>query len=278
MQLHGCLVSTKYLRKMQHKKTLGQRMKLNYEFRAQTHLTRRTPVIIRIDGKAFHTLTKVMNLDRPFDTKFNDWMQETTRYLCEEIQGAKLGYTQSDEISILVTDYENLNSDAWFDYNVQKMVSISASMATYFFNEAMGTETSYMQDDGRCYPAMFDSRVFNVPKEEVNNYFVWRQQDWIKNSVQMLARKYYSHKQLHGKNRSDMHEMIHEKGDNWAKLADRWKNGVTFIKETFDTSDGGENERIRTNWDDIPNHIFSEEAWVMNDLIDLKDCPGPATG
>lgn len=246
-------------------------MKLNYEFRSQTHLTRRTPVIIRIDGKAFHTLTKTLKLNRPFDTQFNDWMQETTQRLCEEIQGAKLGYTQSDEISILVTDYDNLNSDAWFDYNVQKMTSISASIATWYFNDAMGTETRYMQDDGRWYPAMFDSRVFNLPKEEVNNYFVWRQQDWIKNSVQMLARKYYSHKQLHGKNRADMHEMIHEKGDNWANLQDRWKNGVTFAKAVFDTSDGGEHERIRTNWDDDPTHIFSQDPSYVNSLIGVED-------
>ena len=114
-------------------------MKLNYEFRSQTHLTRRTPVIIRIDGRAFHTLAKALKLEKPFDAQFNDWMQETTQHLCEEIQGAKLGYTQSDEISILVTDYDNLTSESWFDYNVQKMTSISASIATWHFNDAMGS-------------------------------------------------------------------------------------------------------------------------------------------
>lgn len=256
---------------MTHKKTLGMRMKENYEFRSQTQLTRRTPAIIRIDGRAFHTLTKVMKLEKPFDSQFNNWMQETTKALCEEIQGAKLGYTQSDEISILITDYDSLTSDAWFDYKVQKITSVAASIATWHFNFAMGQETRYMQDDGRQYPAMFDARVFNIPKEEVNNYFVWRQQDWIRNSVTMLARAHYSHKQLHGKGRADMHEMLHEKGVNWAHIEDRWKNGVTFTKAVFDTSDGGEHERIRTNWDDDPTHVFSEYPDYVNDLIRIED-------
>jgi len=248
---------------MQHKKTLGERMKENYEFRAQTHLTRRMPVIIRIDGRAFHTLTKAMKLERPFDSGFSSWMQETTVALCEDIQGAKLGYTQSDEISILVTDYDNLTSEAWFDYNVQKMVSISASIATQAFIIEM-----YSYD--RSWDVNFDSRVFNIPREEVNNYFVWRQQDWIKNSVQMLARDYYSHKELHGKNRSDMHEMLHEKGVNWANLDDWKKNGIAFIRgEEYDkTGIYGESEPvIRHSWDDNPNLIFSKEPWIIDELI-----------
>lgn len=110
-----------------------QRMKNNYENRSKTFLTRRTPVIIRIDGKAFHTYTKSLN--KPFDEGLIDDMITTTIHLCENIQGAKAGYCQSDEISILVTDYENLETDAWFNYNVQKMTSVSASIATGIFNK-----------------------------------------------------------------------------------------------------------------------------------------------
>lgn len=244
---------------MQHKKTLGQRMKENYEFRAQTHLTRRMPVIIRIDGRAFHTLTKKMKLERPFDQRFSNWMQATTITLCEEIQGAKLGYTQSDEISILVTDYDSLTSEAWFDYNIQKIVSISASIATQAFIIEM-----FPYD--RDWNINFDSRVFNVPRKEVNNYFVWRQQDWIKNSVQMLARNYYSHKELHGKNRSDMHEMLYYKKVNWTDL-DNWKkNGVAFVRKEYNTSNDGESV-IRYSWDNNPTLIFSKEPEIINELI-----------
>ena len=114
------------------KDDLGNRMK-DYEQRTRIKLPRRTNTIIRMDGKAFHTYTK--GLDRPFDENLMYDMNATTQFLCENIQGAKIGYVQSDEISILLTDFDKLTTDAWFDYNVQKMVSVSASLATGKFNE-----------------------------------------------------------------------------------------------------------------------------------------------
>jgi tRNA(His) 5'-end guanylyltransferase len=245
-------------------------MKEYYEFRSQTSLARRMPVVMRIDGKAFHTLTKRLHLNRPFDEDFAIWMEETARRLCEEIQGAKLAYVQSDEISILLVDYDTLNTESWFDYNIQKMTSVSSGIASSFFTSLM----RHVHTENDLY-GIFDSRVFNIPREDANNYFVWRQQDWTKNSVQMLAREYYSHKELHGKNRSDMHEMLYEKGVNWADLDDKWKNGVTLIREVFDTSDGGESERIRSNWDAVPNIIFTKERWIVGNLV--QECVGPAT-
>ena len=199
--------------------SLGGRMKGNYESRYRFYLTRRTPVIIRLDGKAFHTLTA--HCDKPFDKSFTNIMDKTALYLCENIQGAKLAYVQSDEISILLTDYDKLNTDAWFDYNLQKIVSVSAGMASVFFSNLWGG------------PAVFDSRAFNIPKEEVRNYFVWRQKDWFKNSIQMLTRFWYSHKELHKKKIQDLHEMLFDKGVNWSKLEDRYKNGccITNYKE-----------------------------------------------
>ena len=114
---------------------LGNRMK-NYEHTSRTYLTRRLPVIIRLDGKAFHTFTK--GLKKPFDEILIDAMWETAKYLCKSIQGCKIAYVQSDEISLLLTDYDTIESCAWFDNNIQKMVSISASMATLAFNRALG--------------------------------------------------------------------------------------------------------------------------------------------
>jgi tRNA(His) 5'-end guanylyltransferase len=145
-------------------------------------------------------------------------MTETAKYLCGEIQGAKCAYTQSDEISILVTDFDQLDTTAWFDYTIQKVVSISAGKASVFFTKYFGTE------------GIFDSRAFNIPSEEVCNYFIWRKNDWERNSLMMYALSLFSHEELQNKSKSALHEMIHKTGNNWAKLPDRWKNGVFMAK------------------------------------------------
>jgi len=199
------------------KTSIGNRMKENYENRYRMKLTRRTPVIIRLDGKAFHTLTR--RCEKPFDIIFATFMHTTGLYLCEHIQGAKCAYIQSDEISILLIDFDKLTTEAWFDYNIQKIVSISAAMASAIFSSRFG------------HLAFFDSRAFNIPKDELCNYFIWRQKDWERNSIQMLAQAYFSTKQLHKKSGSDMHQMLHEKGANWANLDLLWKNGW-FIWKT----------------------------------------------
>ena len=115
------------------KDALGDRMKHNYEEVSKTRLTRRVPVIIRLDGCHFHTVTRGFN--KPFDEVMIKTMQDTMKYLCENIQGCVLGYTQSDEITLVLQDYRELGTDAWFDYEVQKMCSVSAAMATYAFNK-----------------------------------------------------------------------------------------------------------------------------------------------
>ena len=183
---------------MPDRSDINERMKTFYEFIPKTKLMRRCPVIIRLDGRSFHTFTK--GFQRPFDEILIRTMQETTKYLCENIQGAVLGYTQSDEISLLITDYATFETDAWFDYEVQKLCSISASMATMAFNKAFAHEiaaqskriyTEYLTDKDSNYidslenamnkGAMFDSRCFNIPKEEVTNYFYSRQLDAMRN-------------------------------------------------------------------------------------------------
>lgn len=196
--------------------SLGDRMRGNYESRMQLSLIRRMPVIIRLDGRCFHTLTR--HCEKPFDDGLADCMANTSLFLCSEIQGVKCAYLQSDEMSFLLADFDTLATMAWFDYNIQKVVSVSASLASVKFSELWGQS------------ACFDSRVFNIPKEEVANYFVWRQKDWIRNSVAMLAQAHFSHKQLHKMGQSDMHEMLHEKGVNWNDLEPKWKNGQ-FIEK-----------------------------------------------
>lgn len=222
---------------------LDIRMK-EYEKASDLKLIRRMPVLIRIDGRAFHTFTK--GFEKPFDDILMNAMKETTKYLCENVQNCVLGYTQSDEISLLLIDYTELNTQPWFDNRIQKIVSTSAALATHKFKEVFvndiekfgnknipdwdmcGTNEELTDEQKEnlnyidcLYNAIekkykgFDSRCWNLPKDEVTNYFFWRQQDCIRNSIQMVAQANFSHKELHNKKCADIKEMLLEKGINW---------------------------------------------------------------
>lgn len=238
---------------------LGDRMKNNYENRAKTYLLRRTPVIIRLDGKAFHTFTR--GFAKPFDARLMTAMQETTLELCQNIQGCVFGYTQSDEITLVLVDYNTIDTDAWFDYSVEKMCSVAASMCTLYFNrifakiasdfikehehqakdkENLGDVADQVDRVLKAYMraiktgALFDARVFNVPKEELLNAILWRIKDSNRNSISSLAQAYFSPKELHGKNSSQMQDMLMEKfGINWNNLSNFEKTG-TFISKNDD--------------------------------------------
>lgn len=225
---------------------IGKRMKNNYERVSDTSLVHRLPVAIRIDGKAFHTFTR--GFKKPFDRNLMDVMQETMKYLCENIQGCVLGYTQSDEITLILVDYDNLDSRAWFDYRVQKVSSISASMTTLEFNRlfhVMVNRAIAVPDGGEKVltkydeslinadkgGAMFDARAFNIPKEEVTNLIYWRQADAARNSVQMAGHTYFTQKELDGKNCSDIQDMLHEqKGINWNDYPTDCKRGACCVR------------------------------------------------
>lgn len=195
---------------------LGERMK-DYETRSRRYLQRRVPVIVRVDGRAFHTFTRKM--EKPFSVLLSGAMETAARALADDMQGFKVGYVQSDEASFLLTDYDNINTGAWFDYCQNKVESISASIMTAAFNEAIGAT------------ANFDARSFNIPKEDVINYFLWRAKDWHRNSINMYASSFFSQKQLHKKSTAHKHEMLHEIGKNWTKdVPERFRNGVWFTK------------------------------------------------
>lgn len=229
------------------KDSLGDRMKDFYEDRFRYKLPRRTYTIIRIDGKAFHTYTR--GLERPFDKGLMDDMDETTKYLCKNIQGVKFGYVQSDEISLLLTDFDDLQTDMWFDGNLQKMCSVAASMATSKFNQLRLTRLAKAKLGGVIGPCLyndeiekfkmaeFDARVFQVPSSiEVHNYFLWRQQDATRNSISSVAQSLYSHKELEKKDSDMKQEMIFQKGINWNDYTPREKRGgfITKVEKTID--------------------------------------------
>ena len=225
---------------------LGQRMKLYYEGASKTRLLRRTPVAIRIDGKAFHTFTK--GFEKPFDMVLVKSMQETMLELCKNIQGCVFGYTQSDEITLILVDYQKLDTAAWFDYEVQKITSISASMATLYFNKFFDknyldeiTVTGEMSpyalahDIARRKGAMFDSRCFNIPKEEVGNLIYWRQIDATRNSIQMVGQANFSHKKLQHKTCKDIQNMLlTQKNINWNKFPVDLKRGSCCFKAIWE--------------------------------------------
>ena len=228
---------------------LGDRMKKNYENRTRILLPRRTYTMIRIDGKAFHTYTK--GCKRPFDAGLIADMNDTATYLCKNIQGARIGFVQSDEISILMTDFETHQTDAWFDGNIQKIVSIAASLAASKFNQLRWMRyVNERYNDGadddpitwewfegvrKLKLADFDARTFTIPsKTEVMNYFIWRQQDTVRNSISSVAQTLYSSKELHGKNMSEQQEMIFDKGTNWNDYDSTLKRGRFVFKEEVD--------------------------------------------
>lgn len=231
---------------------LGKRMKEYYEQIPKTKLMRRCPVLLRCDGKAFHSFTR--GFKKPFDGILIKSMQDTMKCLCENIQGCVLGYHQSDEISLLLIDYQTLESQAYFDYEVQKICSIVASMATMKFNKAIAfnadryfnrilednnfvflpeEEQQYCNAIEKSYSkgAMFDCRCFNIPKEEVTNYFYWRQLDATRNSIQMVGQANFSHKELQNKSCNEIQDMLHEqKGINWNDIPTHQKRGSCCIK------------------------------------------------
>lgn len=194
---------------------IGDRMKNNYENRYRYSLPRRTNTIIRLDGKCFHSLTK--NIQKPFDSNFMQCMISAAMVLCKTLSGFKFAYIQSDEISILLTDYDSINTEAWFDGNVSKILSISAATVSVAFSDL------YKQ------PALFDSRCFVIPDiEEVRNYFIWRQQDASRNSINMAAQSVYTQKQLDGKNVNEVHDMLMAKGINWNDYTVFEKRGMSI--------------------------------------------------
>jgi tRNA(His) guanylyltransferase len=258
---------------------LGKRMKEQYEQRSRYMLPRRTYTIIRVDGKAFHTFTR--GFDRPFDTQLMDMMNSTAKFMCENIQGAKLAYVQSDEISILLTDFETITTDAWFDGNVQKMSSISASLATLEFNRQIETHIllgkifdkandKFLKKDGNRKIALFDSRVFTIPDVvEVENYLIWRQQDATRNSIQAAAQALYSPKQLHGKNTSQLQDMMHEKGINWNNYSPREKRGGLVVRKEvqFEPDAVHPEAYTRHKWEVVDCPIFTQDRSVLGNLI-----------
>lgn len=272
---------------------LDIRMK-NYEKVTDQKLIRRMPVLIRIDGRAFHTFTKGFN--KPFDDILINAMKETTKYLCENVQNCVLGYTQSDEISLLLVDYKELDTQPWFDNRIQKIVSNTAALATDKFKEAfinniekfgcenipdwdMGGTNEWLTDQQEqdlnyiqtlCNAIEnkykgFDARCWNIPKDEVTNYFFWRQQDCIRNSIQMVGQANFSHKELQNKSCNQIQDMLMErKGINWNDLPIYQKRGSCCVRNNIVISTDGTTEIVQ-----LRDSSKSENVWIIDKEIPI---------
>ncbi len=219
---------------------VGGRMKQYYEQVWNVRLPFRIPVIIRLDGKNFHSFTRKMK--RPFDDLLIDAMASVSLKLTDEIQITVFAYCQSDEISLLLNNYKKIESQAPFGNEIQKLVSISAGVASACVSRI------YQKD------VIFDARCFIIPETEVANYFIWRQLDATRNSVSMLAQSLYSHNELHKKNSKEMHDMIIAKGENWNNLNSHKKRG-------FGVKDGN------VDWE-VP--IFTQNRNYIEDLLKVE--------
>lgn len=256
------------------KDSLGDRMK-KYESVSRNFLTRRVPIIIQLDGKAFHTFTKGMR--KPFDRILMTTMQSTMKYLCENIQGCVFGYTQSDEITLVLTDYTTIKTDAWFGYNVQKMVSIAASMATRAFNRFFIAEVSsqieefpvveeqnedweylLMLNNSKLFKAMFDARAFSVPVNDVCNCLIWRQQDATRNSIEAVGQANFSHKELQGKSCNDIQEMLwSQRNLNWNDFPVDCKRGSCCYRQRKEV-------QMKDPRDSSKTITVSRREWVID--------------
>jgi len=205
--------------------SLGDRMKQNYERPARHYLTHRTPVVVRVDGRAFHTLTK--GLRKPFDGNFIEAMILAACHVFAEVQGCKIAYVQSDEASFVLTDYDGLLTEAWLGNNKSKIESITAALMSVAFGRALRLMSLKEELDDYV---VFDARAFNVPEAEVANYLLWRAKDWHRNSVQMLAQHLFSHESLQGMSTSQCLYRLHAAGHSWDLLGEQVKNGTFLIR------------------------------------------------
>lgn len=259
---------------------LGCRMKTFYEQIPKTKLMRRCPVAIRCDGRSFHTFTR--KFQKPFDEVLIKTMQETMKYLCENIQGCVFGYTQSDEITLILIDYKKLTSSAFFDYEVQKICCITASMATMAFNKFFEKNIQEFSESNECSGldikyldiyrealnkgAMFDARCFNIPKEEVTNLVYWRQLDATRNSIQMVGQANFSHKELQNKSCNDIQDMLMtQKGINWNNLLTYQKRGSCCVKNKI-IIDNSDNVTVTAQ---LRNTSKPENEWIIDKEIPI---------
>lgn len=259
------------------RKQIGFRMK-EYEYVTKGKLINKMPIAIRVDGKAFHTFTRGM--EKPLDDVIRYAMQNTMLYLCSQIPNCVIGYTQSDEITIVLYN-KNRNAESWFDNDIQKITSVSASLTTLAFNlnfsnmidllNANNVEFNPELYISRKNSALFDSRVFNIPEYEVNNMLIWRQLDARRNAISSLAQSVFSgdsRKELKNKKLEDLLAMLESKNIFFENMPDDFKLGCTAVKKIVNIDSTKSVARLKWAIDrSIPN--FIEDKNYVDNFVSL---------
>lgn len=244
-----------------------KRYEASYDFR----LPPRTYTIVRLDGRGFSKFTKDMR--KPFDNTFSDSMDFAAIKLCEKFN-PKFAYTQSDEISLLFTDFENIEAEQIFDGKVQKLCSLTAGLASVKFNQYLmsknllnGRLMLFEEDILNFNTGEFDARVFIIPDfREVSNYFVHRQQDCTRNSISMAADEVCGKGATKGKCGADKQEMMFQKGVNWNDYKTKYKRGTVITKEIY-TKDTSNGPVTRSKWVSVETPIFTQEKDFLYNMI-----------
>lgn len=220
--------------------SLGDRCK-SYEKVFKNHLTSRTPIIIRVDGRSFHSYTRPF--DRPFDDDLSYAMREAATYVAQDMQNFKMFYTQSDEVSFLLYD-NNIESETWFGNNLSKVCSIAASRMTAKFNSII------YHTNKTARLAEFDARAFNIPETDISNYFLWRMKDNYRNSVNAYARKFLSHKNMHGKKIDEIKKELNDMDKPWDQIKPIYKFGLLLVN-----NNGLTDHYVEPYYDNINNIV-----------------------
>lgn len=238
---------------------LGDRMK-RYENITRAYVPRRTYTLVRVDGRAFHTFTQGM--EEPFDAGFTAAINAVGRSLCRQVAGAQLAFCQSDEISLLLTDFQTIQTEPFFGGNIQKICSITAAIATASFL------WHYPDSLNAPSPPVFDSRVWTIPDPtEVENYFIWRQQDATRNSIQSLAQAHFSQRELHGKSNNEAQDMLMtQRGINWNDVDAGWKRGRVTRRVESEVI-GRDGPAMISRWETEAPPVFTQERQYLSNLI-----------
>ena len=227
---------------MSYKKTLKDEMD-RYESTVSMSLKTKTPVFIRLEGKSFGAFTQ--HFQKPYDPIMTRTMQQTAKQLCAEANGCVFAYTASNEITLILTDYHKWNSVPWLDYDVMRMCSAAASIATIAFSKAFADSMEWFLQtyngndkdnlytaycEASNYGARFEAVCFNVPEDRVCEMVFHQQYQWRRNSILSLANQNFSHREVVGKTLDELHEMLAEKGIFWHDLPTEYRHGSCCSK------------------------------------------------
>lgn len=262
------------------KDDFGNRMK-GYEAVTDMRLPGLTPVVVRVDGKCFHTLTK--KLDKPFDRIFNSAMELTMRDLCEKLPNVRFAYVQSDEISLVMLE-RDIRSESWFGNRLQKIVSLTAAYATASFRARLSAAMTEAAPEGaanRCgavmnyaplvEDAVFDCRAFPVPEKDVCNYFIWRQQDCLRNAIQAAGQVYVGKKELHGMSSDGIIAALKEKGLDFSLyFSVRERLGAACYRIPVKVGPGGICTRMKF-WTDANIPLFWDDREFIEEHMGMGD-------